>query len=297
MFSTFKQRLILGIYIFILLSIPAGAFLVSQYRTTVKSSAFEQKGVKPTLQIPPKPATPSARQLLNASQQAANSTAGSTTASSSEPSPTPEGSSPTIATSYGPTLSLKVALEGRAENNQTTKLFVGIAEGALTANPKFVLSFSVDLPASGQYSNLSLAGLTVGSNYTALVKGAAQIAGSAAFTMAPTITNLNDGVVINLTSGDLNEDNVINSTDYTIAQKAIGSTSKSANWNETADINRDGMVNTFDLGIISKNIGKTGDSGAWTSPIPKTSTPSAGLAAPPMGSPDGSDGYWLWLPK
>lgn len=295
MFSTFKQRLILGIYIFILLSIPVGAFLASQYRTTVKSSAFEQKGTKPTLQIPPKPATPSARQLLNASQQAvADSTSESPTP---DPSSTPEPSSPTIATSYGPTMSLKVTLDGRPKTNQATKLFVGITEGSLTTNPKFVLSFSIDLPASGEYTNLSLAGLTVGSTYTALLKGSAQISGSATFTMSPTVTNLKDGEVINLISGDLNEDNVINSADYTIAQKALGTTPKYSTWNENADLNKDGVINTFDLAIIKKNTGQIGDSGAWTSPTPKTSTPSAGIASPPVGSPDNSGGYWLWLPK
>lgn len=281
-------------YIFILLSIPVGAFLASQYRTTVKSSAFEQKTTRPTLQIPPKSSTSPARQLLNASQQAA-SASGVTATNTTTPSA--ESSSPTIATSYGPTMSLKVTLEGRPKDNQVTKLFVGIAEGASTTNPKFVLSFSIDLPASGEYTNLSLAGLDLGYSYTALVKGSAQIAAGVTFTMSPTVNNLKDGEVINLTSGDLNDDNVINSTDYSIAQKALRATSVSSNWNENADLNKDGVINTFDLGIISKNIGQVGTSGAWTSPIPKAATSSASLSSPPIGGPDNSSGYWLWLPK
>lgn len=290
MFSTFKQKLLLGVYVFILVSIPMGSFLASQYRTTVKSSAFEQKGTKPTLQIPPKPSISPARQLLNASQQTAADAVVTAT-------PSPEPLSPTIATSYGPTLSLKVTLEGRPNNDQTTKLFVGIAEGILTTNPKFVLSFSVDIPTSGDYSNLSLAGLNPGSTYTALLKGSSQIAKSVTFTMSPAMTNLNDGQSINLISGDLNEDNVVNNADLTIAQKAIGTTSKSSNWNENADLNKDGVINIFDLGIISKNIGQTGDSGVWTSPIPKAATSSTSLSSPPVGGPDNSSGYWLWLPK
>lgn len=290
MFSTFKQKLLLGVYVFILVSIPVGAFLASQYRTTVKSSAFEQKTTKPTLQIPPKTATSSAKSLLNASRQAAAGIAATA-------APSPEPSSPTIATSYGPTLSLKAILEGRPANNQATKLFVGITEGALTTNPKFVLSFSVDLPVSGEYSNLSLAGLNPGSTYTALLKGSAQTAKSVTFTMSPAMTNLNDGQSINLISGDLNEDNVINSADYAIAQKVIGTTSKSSNWNENADLNKDGVINVFDLGIISKNIGQTGDSGVWTSSTPKVATSSASLNSSPVGGPDNVGGYWLWLPK
>lgn len=277
MFSTFKQKLLLGVYIFILLSIPVGAYLASQNQT-VQSRASEKKDTKlPT--VTPKPATPK-KELLGSSELAAQSAKPS-------PTPTPDSSSPTIASSYGPTLSLKVTIEGRPMNNYAAKLFIGIAEGTLTANPKFVLSFSVDAPASGEYTNLSLAGLTPGSSYTALIKGSAQIANAASFTMSPTVTNLNDGQAINLVSGDLNEDNVINSGDLTIAQKAAGSTAKSANWNDNADLNKDGVVNLFDLSIINKNIGKIGTSGAWTSPIPKVATPSAGSQG----------GYWLWLPK
>lgn len=289
MFSSFKSRLLLGIYIFILLSIPVGAYLASQYQT-IQSRASEKKVPKALPPVIPKTATPSAKQLLN-------SAALSQGVTQTVPSPSPEPSSPSVATSYGPTLSLKASLEGRPEGKQTTKLFVGIMEGALTANPKFLLSFTIDLPASGVYSDLSLAGLTPGLNYTALLKGSAQIASSVAFTMSPAITNLNDGAAVNLNSGDLNDDNVINSLDYSLVQKALGATASSSNWNENIDLNKDGIVNTLDLAIVSKNIGQVGASGVWTSPAPKTATPSAGAASPPMGSPDGSDGYWLWLPK
>lgn len=288
MFLTLKQRLMLGVYIFILLSIPVGTYLVSQNQI-YKSQAKEQKTTKLKVVVPPKPTTSPAKQLLDSSQKAAGNDIVAT------PSPSPESSSPEIATSFGPTLSLRAALEGRPEGNQATRLFVGIAEGTLTSNPKFLLSFTVDLPASGQYSNLSLAGLNPGSSYTALLKGAAQIATSSAFTMSPTVTNLNDDQPLNLTSGDLNDDNVVSSTDYSIAKAALGTTEAVTNWNENADFNSDGLINVFDLSIITKNMGAVGASGAWTSPIPKTASPSASLNAPPIGSPEGG-GYWIWIP-
>lgn len=287
MFSTFKQRLLVGIYIFILLSIPVGAYLASQYQT-IQSSASEKKVTKPLVQVTPKPATSSAKQLLSSSLNQKS------TPTTSSPAPSETS---TLPTSYGPTLSLKVNLEGRAKGNQATKLFVGIAEGTLTTNPKFLLSFTVNLPASGIYSGLSLAGLNPGSTYTALLKGAAQIASAVTFTMSPAVSNLNDGQAINLTSGDLNDDNVVNNTDYTIMQKAIGATLTSPNWNENADLNKDDIINAFDMTILIKNIGQVGVSGAWTSPIPKVSTPSASLTNPPIGSPLNQGGYWLWLPK
>lgn len=285
MFSTLKQKLLLGIYVFILLSIPIGAYLASQQQST-NSRAKEQKGTKAAAQVSPKPTTSPAKQLLDNSLKELGSN--------------PEASSSsetTTATSFGPTLSLRVAFEGRPTQNQSTRLFVGIAEGNLTSNPKFLLNFTVDLPSTGEYSNLSLAGLSIGTRYTALLKGSAQIATESAFTMSPNITRLNNDQPLNFVSGDLNDDNVINSADYSIAQKALGTTSKSAGWNENADLNKDGLINTFDLSIISKNIGKVGASGAWVSPIPKSASSSGSLTSPPLGGPGQKEGYWLWIPK
>lgn len=294
MFSSIKARLILGLYVFLVLCIPVGAYLVSQQQT-VKSRASEgtpSASLKPFTQPKRSPitstASSSAQKLL--SQLEADLL----------PSPSPisttddlETSSPTIATSFGPTLSLKVTLEGRPENNQAVKLFVGIVEGSLTSNPKFILNFSLDLPANGIYSNLSLAGLTSGSTYTALIKGAAQIASSSEFTMSPNVTSLNSGSAITLTTGDLNEDNTINTADYSIVKALLGITQSSSNWNNNADLNKDGVINIFDLAIVSKNLGKTGASGVWTSPL-NIATSSGGLIEDARG---GTTGYWMWIPK
>ncbi|MBU0999865.1 dockerin type I repeat-containing protein [Patescibacteria group bacterium] len=290
MFLTFKQRLLLGIYVFFLLTIPVGSYLVSQYQT-INSSAQEQKSTKPIVKVVPKPVISPIQELLSASQASVSQNP------SVSPSPTPSDI-PTTAISYGPTLSFKATLEGSPLDNQTTKMFVGIAEGALSSNPKFLLSFAVNLPASGEYNNISLAGLNPGTQYTALLKGTSQIATSSTFVMSPSISNLNNGQPLNLLSGDINDDNVINSADYSLAQQALGSTSKSSNWNAIVDLNKDGIINAFDLAIITRNIGQTGASGAWTSPLPEIATPSAGLTSPPVGSPEeNSKGYWLWIPK
>lgn len=289
MFNSLKTRLLLGLYVFLLISIPVGAYLTSQTQN-VKSKASESKTTTIT-KVTPKTASSSAKQILNASK------------SNIEDLSSQLDDSPTIATSFGPTLSLKATLEGRPANNQATKLFVGIVEGILSSNPRFLLSFSVDLPATGEYSNLSLAGLNSGSTYTALLKGSAQIATSSAFTMSPSTTNLNAGNALNMLSGDLNEDNVINTSDYSIVQKAYGASSSSSNWNSLADLNVDGVINTFDLGIVSKNLNKTGASGAWTSPIPVASSSAsltteggASYSTTSRGGP-GQNGYWIYIPK
>lgn len=282
MFSTFKLRLLLAVYIFLILSIPVGAYLVSEQKT-VTSRASEEIPLPSQKPFPSPPSTPKAlptEELLK------------TLELESEPP------SPTIATSFGPTLSLKAVLEGRPKDNQATKLFVGIVEGTLSTNPKFLLNFTIDLPADGSYGNLSLAGLSVGTKYTALLKGSAQLAQSVEFTMAPNVSNLNSGQAINLFTGDLNDDNTINSADYSIVKGLLGQNSKSSNWNDNTDLNKDGVINTLDLSIVSKNLGKVGASGIWTSPIDKSATPSASTNLPVGSALDGSNsGYWLWIPK
>lgn len=288
MFTTLTQRLILGIYLFVILSIPIGAYLVSQ-NTKLKSKADEQRDA-PVVKITPKPTTSAARALLDLSQ--------TSTSSSKLPSPTPQATT-TTATSYGPTLSLKISLEGRPKDDQSTRLFVGIVEGNVTISPRFLLSFTVNVPKDGSYSNLSLAGLTSGSKYSALLKGSAQIATSSAFFMSPAQTNLADGKTLNMLSGDLNDDNQVSDSDYAIILKALGTQAASSNWNGNADFNKDGVINTLDLVIVSKNIGKVGASGIWTSPVP-IATPSANLSpdSPPIGNPAGSTkGHWIWIPK
>ncbi len=299
MFSTFKQRLLLAIFILLILSIPTGAYLVSQNQT-IKSTASEPKPKPKLASIAPRSTTSPQKALLSAAES-------NLPISPPSPQSSPTDSSlesSTVATSFGPTLSLKAILEGRPKDNQVTSLFVGIIEGDLTQNPKFLLNFTVDLPASGIYSNLSLAGLTVGSKYTALLKSSAQIATSSAFYMTPTVSNLNDSNGLNLLSGDLNDDNVINSADYSIVLKAFGSTATSENWNALADLNLDGLINVIDLSIISKNLGAVGASGSWTSPTPSVASSSASLNPPPSQGgnsspalPAGRQGYWVWIPK
>lgn len=287
MFSSLQAKLMLGVYVFLLLSIPVGAYLAS--KTQIFKSQAQGSKAESSVKSSAKPATSPAKELLGSSESKAKTSTGSSGVSEDD------SSSPTIAKSFGPTLSLSAKLEGRKDNDQTTKLFLGIVEGVLSQNPKFLLSFTVDLPASGNFSNLSLAGLTSGSRYTALLKGSAQIATSSAFIMSPNVTNLNNGQPLNMLSGDLNEDNVINSADYNIALRSLGATSVSSGWNMLADFNRDGLINSFDLSLVTKNLGKVGTSGGWTSPIP-TASSSASLT-PYIGGLEEASGYWIWVPK
>lgn len=295
MFSTWKQRIALGIYLFLILSIPLGSYLVSQ-RTQVKSKAFEETDKivnKVSDATPSGSARDKIRDLLLSSPSASSSP-------SSSPSATP-----TTAISFGPTLNFKLILEGRPTNppKQAGKVFIGITKGlALGKQSTYLLSFTIDLPDAGEYEGLSLAGLDAGSQYTAYIKPTAQIATSSAFVMSPGITALNSNRTISLLTGDLNQDNVIDQADYNIALAAYGTHTGGINWNPTADFNLDGVVNNYDLAYIVKNIQKVGVSGPWISSrsAELKSSQSIGGADDqliPQLAPDGQSGYWIWVPK
>lgn len=260
MFSTLKSRIILGAYVLVLISIPIGSYLISQQQTLI-SKASQPKKTKITITSPAPSASPKSIPKL---------------------SPNPEATG-TTTTSFGPTLAGKIELEGRPKTNQAGKLFVGILEN-LVNNPTFLLSFTVDLPSTGEFSNLSLAGLLSGRNYYAVLKGEAQIATSSAFTLSPTVTRLNNAAALNLLSGDLNDDNTVTNADFDLAKASFGK-------NGLADLNKDGVINLLDLSLISKNLGKIGATGVWVSPQPKSATPSGTV------NPGGSPGYWIFVPN
>lgn len=299
MFNLDKTQLIAAIgFIVVLLSIPLSFTLVKSSQV-FRSRASEGESSQ-TVKISTSSATqnrnvPSTSPLSDLEKSVNESVP-------SAPTPTPAGN---LNTAFGPTLNVKISLEGRPAVNQTAKVFVGIAAGAPQVKPTYTLTFTVDFPASGVFNGLSLAGLNPGSSYTAYVKGPAQIDTAVSFSMSPTETNLNNGQAVELLSGDLNEDNTINSADYSIAKDLYGTTSASSNWNSRADLNSDGTVNNLDIVYINRNMGKTGSSGVWYSPPPvstSSATPATGSAAPPTDGyeyPKGSSnqgGYWFWMP-
>lgn len=267
-----------GVYLLVLISIPL-SFMMVQSSQIFKSSASEVKPVK-NITTATASAVPKSSPLEDLKKL-----------TSQLPSESTESSSPTTASNFGPTLKFKAVIEGRpATNLSASKLFVGLAPGAPTTKPTYLLTFSLDLPASGVYSGLSLAGLTAGGNYTAYLKGPGQIDRAISFTMSGGETNLNSGNAIDLTSGDVNEDNTVSDADQTVVSSLYGTNTKSSNWNPSADFNADGVINNFDLNYVTKNLGKTGDSGVWV---------SAPQSGGPAGSVEGAEaeGMWIWVPS
>lgn len=201
----------------------------------------------------------------------------------------------------GQTLGFKIKVEGRPDGSQAAKVFVGIGAGEPVNNPTYLLSFLVNVANSGVYTGLPLNGLDLQQRYTAYIKGPAQLATASAFTVTPTPMDLG---FLNLITGDVNEDNVIDANDYNIVKSNLGLTSSSQNWNSNLDFNLDGRINTLDLSIVQRNLGKTGMSGPWYSSL-QQATKSATVSGGPDSSnpiesqppsPQGKNGYWLWMP-
>lgn len=288
---TRTQLIILIGFIVVVISIPLSLLLLKnaqvfksratenvKKKTSTTSEKVASKETSTPLEIPVTSPLAELQKLLEGTSSATGT-----------PTPTPAA----VNLAFGPTLNTKIILEGRPKDKYKAKVFLGLSQGTASAIPKYLLTFTVDFPDSGIFQGLSLAGLNPGSIYTAYIKGPAQIDSASTFTMSPTESTLNNNQPLTLFSGDLNEDNTINSTDYTIIKSLYGSNKGSPKWNERADFNIDGVINNLDLAYVLKNFGKTGASGTWYSPIPTTSS-SATPTATKSGSPSG--GYWLWVP-
>lgn len=282
---SFKEKLAFVGFFLILVSIPI-SFVLIKNTQIFKSSANEPNSLSTISQSVTSSAlnpTPTPKEIPSTSPltELNKLLQISPTPATSTPTPTPE-----VNLAFGPILNIKIEPEGRPAGKYATKAFVGLANGSAQTSPTYILTFTIDFPDSGIFKGLSLAGLNPGSTYTAYIKGAAQIDTASTFTMGPTETNLNNNQAIILTTGDLNEDNTINSADYTIAKSLYGTTKNSPNWNERADFNLDGIINNLDIAYIIKNFGKTGASSTWQSTPPQAT--SSGTPA--------QGGYWLWIP-
>jgi hypothetical protein len=198
----------------------------------------------------------------------------------------------------GQTLGFKLVIEGRPVGKYAAKVFLGLGNGQIVNSPKYLLSFLINVPNTGIYSGLPLAGLDEGQTYTAYIKGPSQLATASAFVIKPTPIDLG---ILNLITGDVNEDNVIDSSDFNIVKAALGMTSASQTWNSVLDFNLDNRINTLDLTVVSRNLGKVGMSGPWYSSqqaATKSATVSGSVfSGAPESDPKSGKGFWMWMPS
>lgn len=296
-----KEKYILIAIAILLVLIPTGSYALS-LRSKSTSSASEVK----TEGLPLTQATDSAKlDSLSILKQTLQDNTSARPPDSPKTTSVLPNSTDSAQLILGPTLAGQMSIEGRpAGKMSSSKMFLGIAQGEAAINPRYLLSFLIDLDDSGKFDSISLAGLDQGVAYTAYFKGSAQIATSSAFFVKATPTDLGK---LSMLTGDLNEDNIVNSADYDLLKGSLGATPSSGKWNPNFDFNLDGIINTLDLAILSRNMGKTGASGPWYSGIPQASASAATKSAslrnqPSVGGPVGSDpksekGYWMWFPS
>jgi len=75
------------------------------------------------------------------------------------------------------------------------------------------------------------------------------------------ISSGSNGITVSaIVLGDLNNNNVINVTDYSLLGAAFGSVTGDANFSFRADLNCNGAVNVTDLSILGLGFGQSGDS-------------------------------------
>lgn len=306
MVPTFKITLrdkiiIIGIIVLTIL-IPSGAYVMS-LRFKAQSQATEYNF---PVTSPKAEATSSSRLKEALDRLNQNEKSGSSLGSTQTTTETGlDDEDPDSQLILGPTLGFSIVIQGRPLDNQSTKAFLGIAAGNPTNKPTYLLSFMVNIPSSGSFDGISLSGLDNGSTYTAYIKGDAQIATASSFVVKATPTNL---AALNLLTGDVNEDNVIDNLDYNLVKASVGTTPSSSKWNSLYDFNLDNVVNSWDLNIVLSNLGKTGATGPWYSYTPiatASATTSAILTTPNVGSESNEitpgtkeqrPGYWMWVP-
>jgi hypothetical protein len=299
---TKRDRIIIAGILILTLLIPTGAYVLS-LRMKTQSSAREYNFPVTS----PKAEATASSKLLEALDRLNKPTDSSDNRQTTTENGLDEDSDSQLI--LGPTLGFSILIQGRPLDNQATRVFLGIAAGQPTTRPTYLLSFMINIPSSGSFDGISLSGLDSGQTYTAYIKGDAQIATSSSFVVKATPTNL---AALNLITGDVNQDNVIDSLDYNLVKAALGANPASSKWNALYDFNLDNIINSWDLNIVLANINKIGASGAWYSYTPiatasaQTSlvptTPSVGSESSEItpGTTDenqGRPGYWMWIPN
>lgn len=287
---TTKHKIMIGVFAALTILIPTGSYVISQSINKPQETPVEfgtQFPVTSPKEVP-----------KDAPQSKLEKDVKEATASENPITVNP--TSADNATLYlAPAIGFKIILQGRPESDQTSKVFLGIASGQPTTNPKYLLSFVLNVPASGIVKDFSLPGLDTGVSFTAYLKGPSQIATASAFVSRNAPIDLGTQSML---TGDVNDDNIINTSDQELLKSVLGTSTSSPKWNPIYDFNLDQRINTLDLVILTKNMGRIGASGPWMSGIPQA-TKSATLSGslnPDTGAPgldlDAEKGYWMWVP-
>lgn len=159
-------------------------------------------------------------------------------------------------------------------NGITVNQLVKNVSGSLTlsnfvgssANLPFTLELR-DATSNAVLQTVNLTGLGAGNTFaftTTQLSGSYKLRVKAGKRFLGVVNNVTlslsgaSGLSYTLTNGDVDGNNTVNNTDYTIMRAAWGANSSSSNWNDGADLNGDGTVGNLDFAILRANLGLSG---------------------------------------
>lgn len=144
------------------------------------------------------------------------------------------------------TITGTVQLQG-AVNAQQTLMFTFRPTVGSPSFPRFAT-----LDASGNFTLTNLPPLP----YTVAVVGPRYLQSDVTYTV---YASGNAGLDASLLAGDINGDNLVDITDFSLLASAFGSDPASPYWNPYADLNNDGVVDISDFSLLAANFGLSGD--------------------------------------
>jgi lysophospholipase L1-like esterase len=112
-------------------------------------------------------------------------------------------------------------------------------------------SWSVTLNSDGSFEIPAV----LADSYTVAVKGAKWL--QEVQTVDAT-SNASPTVSLTLPAGDVNNDNVVDLSDFSELAAAFGASTGSAGWDPNADLNCDGVVDLIDFNLLAANFGLSG---------------------------------------
>gem|GEM_PF-825872 len=148
-------------------------------------------------------------------------------------------------------LQVNVVIEGQPtppSAGQAVPLAVTITR---SSDSVVVYSGTVMTDTNGQFA---LANLAPG-NYRVRVKHVQTLASALEFTYAGGVQTITVGV---LSTGDANNDNTVNITDFSILAVAFGKVNGAVGYDSRADFNTDNVVNITDFSLLASNFGTLG---------------------------------------
>jgi hypothetical protein len=118
------------------------------------------------------------------------------------------------------------------------------------------VNFGPQVPDASGYFTVNVSSLAAG-NYQWRSKGVRYLAnaGNVVIPATPSTTQLEIGLLM---VGDINDDNIVNISDFNLLRNSFGRLAGDPNFNPNADFTCDGLVSVQDLNLMRRNLNRQG---------------------------------------